>query len=430
MGQRYEKNRKSVSENKQTLERLHTDKDTLQKEYAPLSLLESIQGLLDDEATDAIQGVKAVGEFESQRIESETDTAEEEKQQITGEINSELAKLNAGLEKLRKSANIDFGRNAIEQSSKEYKRQIDKFKALLGELGEVPASANTSYEGGMGSAAAVDSFRTDSDDAERFDDNDKPKTLHLSKDEVNARWQQTIQNIDTQIENYKEALISRGVPEGTWLNKTLAEHRAGMLEQEGYNLDVASGHANDTVHASDAYSYPGDYSSFYDNLANDFRSYCLDGTNPNFSTGPEWKNNCQRCVPTYELRRRGVDATVYPSTHGSDHLSHYPFDVWENPQVLSGSGTGKADIEQAMSTWGDGARAQVVVIWDDGFGTSGHTFIAEQRNGVTHFLDPQTNNNDVSSYFDDVLQGQTQFCRIDNLNTSAFINDCYEREDI
>ena len=93
MGQRYEKNRKSVSENKQTLERLHTDKDTLQKEYAPLSLLESIQGLLDDEATDAIQGVKAVGEFESQRIESETDTAEEEKRQITGEINSEIAKV-------------------------------------------------------------------------------------------------------------------------------------------------------------------------------------------------------------------------------------------------------------------------------------------------------------------------------------------------
>ena len=113
MGQRYEKNRKSVSENKQTLERLHTDKDTLQKEYAPLSLLESIQGLLDDEATDAIQGVTAVGEFESQRIESETDTAEEEKRQITGEINSEIAKLNAGLEKLRKSGNIEFGKRAV-----------------------------------------------------------------------------------------------------------------------------------------------------------------------------------------------------------------------------------------------------------------------------------------------------------------------------
>ena len=81
MGQRYEKSKKNVSESKKTLERLHSDKDTLQNEYTPLSLLDSIQGLLDDEATDAIQGVRAVGELESQRIESETDTAEGQKRQ-------------------------------------------------------------------------------------------------------------------------------------------------------------------------------------------------------------------------------------------------------------------------------------------------------------------------------------------------------------
>lgn len=279
--------------------------------------------------------------------------------------------------------------------------------------------------GGSGSAASPVN-----ENADLYSDGHKPKTLHLSREEVNARWQQTIQNIDSQIENYKEALISRGIPEGTWLNRTLAEHRAGMLEQEGYNLDVASGHMNDTIHSPNAYSYPDNYASFYDSLANEFRSYCLNGTNPNYSTGPEWKNNCQRCVPTYELRRRGVDATVYPSTHGSDHLSYYPFDVWDNPQVISATGTGQTDIEQAMSIWGDGARAQVVVIWDDGFGTSGHTFIAEQRNGTTFFLDPQTNNSDVSEYFEDVLPGHTMFCRIDNLNTSPFINDCFEQEAI
>lgn len=136
MGQRYEKSKKNVSENKKTLEKLRSDKDTLQNEYAPLSLLDSVQGLLDDEATDAIQGVRTVGEVESQRIESETDTAEEEKKQITGEINGEIAKLNAGLEKLRRSGNIEFGKRAVEQSSQEYKKQIDKFKSLIGELGE------------------------------------------------------------------------------------------------------------------------------------------------------------------------------------------------------------------------------------------------------------------------------------------------------
>ena len=152
MGQRYEKSKKNVSENKKTLERLHSDKDTLQNEYAPLSLLDSIQGLLDDEVTDAIQGVRTVGEFESQRIESETDTAEEEKKQITGEINSEITKLNAGLEKLRKSGNIEFGKRAVEQSSQEYKKQIDKFKNLIGELGENVSDVNTS---GAGSAEGI-----------------------------------------------------------------------------------------------------------------------------------------------------------------------------------------------------------------------------------------------------------------------------------
>lgn len=143
MGQRYEKSKKNVSENKKTLERLHSDKDTLQNEYAPLSLLDSIQGLLDDEATDAIQGVRAVGELESQRIESETDTAEEGKKQIAGEINSEIAKLNTGLEKLRRTGNIEFGRKAVEQSSQEYKKQIDKLKALKSELLNVASSGDS-----------------------------------------------------------------------------------------------------------------------------------------------------------------------------------------------------------------------------------------------------------------------------------------------
>lgn len=146
MGKRYERNKKNVSENKNTLERLHTDRETLQNEYAPLSLLESIQGLLDDEATEAIQGVRAVGELESKRIESETDTAEEEKKQITGEINSEIEKLNAGLEKLRRSGNIEFGKRAVEQSSQEYKKQIDKFKSLISELGESTSDSNSSGE--------------------------------------------------------------------------------------------------------------------------------------------------------------------------------------------------------------------------------------------------------------------------------------------
>jgi len=155
MGQRYEKSRKNVSENKKTFERLHTERDTLQNEYAPLGLLDSIQQLLDDEVSDAIQGVRAAGENESQRIESETDAAEEEKNQIVNEVNSELAKLNAGLEKLRKSGNIEFGKKAVEQSSREYKKQIDKFKSLIDELGEQASDSAASASSGIESVGGA-----------------------------------------------------------------------------------------------------------------------------------------------------------------------------------------------------------------------------------------------------------------------------------
>lgn len=90
-----------------------------------------------------------------------------------------------------------------------------------------------------------------------------------------------------QIENYREALIARGVPEGKWLENTLATHRAGMLEQEGYNLAVASGHEVDSKHSSRAYQYPSIYSEFYDKLAGEFSQHCLSGTNPSYNNGSE-----------------------------------------------------------------------------------------------------------------------------------------------
>ena len=51
--------------------------------------------------------------------------------------------------------------------------------------------------------------------------------------------------------------------------------------------------------------------------------------------------------------------------------------------------------------------------------------MAEQRNGTTVFFDPQTGNSDCASYFDRVLDGRTQFSRIDNLQFSSYIEDCY-----
>ena len=146
-------------------------------------------------------------------------------------------------------------------------------------------------------------------------------------------------------------------------------------------------------------------------------------SNPSFKRGIRaWSKNCQRCVPTYEMQKRGFDVSANPIAPGYDYLSYHPYDVWKDPIVHNTPGTGRESIEQAMASYGDGARAQVTVQWSKEPG--GHTFIAEQKEGKTHFIDPQTGSTDAAWYFDDVLPGATQFARIDNLTPSDRIFDC------
>lgn len=146
-------------------------------------------------------------------------------------------------------------------------------------------------------------------------------------------------------------------------------------------------------------------------------------SNPNYSQkSASYSRNCQRCVPTYEAMKRGYDVTAKPIPSAFDHLSYYPYDVWKDPVVFNTSGDGCSDICNKMAEWGDGSRAQVVVYWNNN--TGGHTFVAEQINGVTHFIDSQTGNKNCINYFNNVKIGQTTFCRIDNLEFSNNIVEC------
>ncbi len=106
----------------------------MRNEYAPLSDLLSMQGLFDDEAVEAIQHVSDVGDEESLKLDEKTDKTEEERKQITEDINKEIDKLSSGLETLKKASNLEFGRSAAELATTEYKKQIQKFKDLIGEL--------------------------------------------------------------------------------------------------------------------------------------------------------------------------------------------------------------------------------------------------------------------------------------------------------
>ena len=148
--------------------------------------------------------------------------------------------------------------------------------------------------------------------------------------------------------------------------------------------------------------------------------------NPNYSTNKfEWKNNCQRCVSAYELRRRGFDVTAKPLPTKSleeDFLAQHAEYAWKDAvRRWCKKGNGKEQVEEFMLKWGDGARAIVGV----GFcGRFGHVFIAEQRNGRTIYIDPQTGSADCSSYFEHAVNGQTYIARIDTLTPTNAILDC------
>ena len=139
-----------------------------------------------------------------------------------------------------------------------------------------------------------------------------------------------------------------------------------------------------------------------------------------------WSGNCTHCVPAYELRKRGYDVSALPYTEDPNGLSYDPFDAWKDPIIHETPGSGREAIERAMASYGDGARAEIDVGWatSDGSGFDGHVFVAEQRDGKTHFIDPQNGDADVSWYFDHVQPGATRFARIDNLTPSDRIAEC------
>lgn len=171
MGRRYEESKKRVAENKKTLEGLNADKAALEEEYSPMEFLDMLQGLLDDEVTDSIQTVKSAGDSEKKRIEAEEATAKKEKTQIAGEIISKIATLNSGLEKLQKAENVKFGKKEVEQSRREYKKQISKFNELLNELETTSTADFESVKSSVSAEGkeALAAFNENSDNYEETD---------------------------------------------------------------------------------------------------------------------------------------------------------------------------------------------------------------------------------------------------------------------
>ena len=79
-------------------------------------------------------------------------------------------------------------------------------------------------------------------------------------------------------------------------------------------------------------------------------------------------------------------------------------------------------IKQKMKEYGDGARAEIRVVWSGK--NSGHVFVAEQYEVKTLFIDPQSGESDVAYYFDYIAPSKTWFLRTDNLTINKTILEC------
>ena len=364
MGQRYEKSKKNVTENKQTLEKLNSDKETLQNEFAPLSNLDGILSILEDETYEAVNDVKTVGIQESNRIESETNTTEKEKQQIISEIQSEISKLNDGLEILNRIAINEFGSHSIDNSRLEYTKQIDGLKALIEELEDSQSHISNSGRALEGAPSVYVSESLESE----------TKTVSST-------------NRPSHSNN-----ISGG------LNYYLSE----------YPLINGSHSIDEDLKATNPHFSSSDPDSPWNN--NCQRCVCA--------------YEARRRGYDVEAQPIPSGTDYLPVMR---HPNGWP-SVFERAKLIdcsANSGTGAAiNIENQMEEWGYNSRAIVRVRWKAEFGGGGHVFIAERTNGITRFIDPQNGETNASSYFN-FAYGNDVFCmRIDNIAFSEKIQQC------
>ena len=172
----------------------------------------------------------------------------------------------------------------------------------------------------------------------------------------------------------------------------------------------------------------------------------IKATNPHFYDGREWRDNCQRCVTTYEARRRGYDVTALPCydvmsdtlARGTNYTMPYdrgdrkPTALWQEygMTITESKWFTKEQaldtVSALMNSYGNGSRAIIDGGWIDE--RVSHVFIAENVGGKVQFFDPQKpdgENMNCSSYFDRMGLRSLRIFRIDDLPFNENIRDVF-----
>jgi hypothetical protein len=162
------------------------------------------------------------------------------------------------------------------------------------------------------------------------------------------------------------------------------------------------------------------------------KEQALSGTNPNYSKSREYQINCQRCVPAYEMRRRGYNVEALPNVQSSVKLGNIEKmkEMWglDDKDILKNYIEIKrgdnvtikdADFGNVLDFIEDsnvGARFQISWWWSKNL--SGHTIVAENTKKGAIFIDPQT-----GKTFD-----VEQFWKLDKNKRKVFVFRIDDRE--
>lgn len=143
----------------------------------------------------------------------------------------------------------------------------------------------------------------------------------------------------------------------------------------------------------------------------------MKGANPRYNLDRSYKINCQRCVPTYEMRRRGYDVVANPNNGGKSLMGKEFFvdpKTKDFPKVSPNITSGSKFLNTLKKQ--PNGRYAVLNKWKGSH--YGHTWVAEVKNGKVKFIDPQPGKVvDIDYYLSN--SSRLAFYRMDNMQISG-----------
>lgn len=152
-------------------------------------------------------------------------------------------------------------------------------------------------------------------------------------------------------------------------------------------------------------------------------------TNPNFSKHRAYQANCQKCIPTLELRMRGYDVEAkwfneYNANSEEKWLAHHPFSAFYDAEIVPVPSNNYQEVgiqlNKAIEQFGNGARFEISIYNLDY--ESGHVILGYNIDGRIKYIDVQRGMPFSFSNKDGRIK--VEYARIDNLNINdELLND-------